>query len=81
MERVTVERSTPNQQASTSCVVSMAQTHQHGQQPVDEDELVLRPSSYRPLPRPCRQACLMPLVPQRPDLGAEFSDHNRRQPG
>lgn len=42
---------------------AMAQTHQRGQQPVDEDELVLRTGSYRPFPRPCRQARLMLLVP------------------
>ncbi|MEJ8667518.1 hypothetical protein WKI71_00070 [Streptomyces sp. MS1.AVA.1] len=58
----------------------MAQTHQGGQQSVDEDELVLRPGSHSPLSRPSRQPSLMPLVPQWPDLSNEFSDHIRRQP-
>lgn len=58
---------------------AMAQTHQRGQQSVDEDELVLRPGSHHPPPRPSRQPALMLLVPQRPHLSDEFSDHIRRQ--
>lgn len=60
---------------------AVAQIHQRGQQPVDEDEPVLRPGSHRPPPRPSREPSVMLLVPQRPYLGDEFSDHIRRQPG
>lgn len=60
---------------------AMAQTHQRGQQPIDEDELVLRPGSCRPLPWPSSKPSLMQLVPQRPCLSNEFSDHRRRQAG
>ena len=60
---------------------AVAQTHQRGQQPIDEDELVLRPGSYRPLPWPSGKPSLMQLVSQRPYLSDEFSDHRRRQRG
>ncbi len=42
---------------------AMAQTHQCGQQPVDEDELVLRSGPYSSSPRPGRQALLVLFVP------------------
>jgi len=60
---------------------AVAQTHQRGQQPIEDDEVVLRPGSYRPLPWPSGKPSLMQLVPQRPYLSDEFSDHRRRQPG
>ncbi|GGY19063.1 hypothetical protein GCM10010358_82530 [Streptomyces minutiscleroticus] len=59
---------------------AMAQAHQSGQQAVDEDEPVPRPRSHSPLPRPSREPSLMLLVPQRPYLSDEFSDHHGREP-
>lgn len=59
---------------------AMTQIHQGRQQAVDDDELVLRPGSYSPPPRPGREPSLMLLMPQRPHLGDEFRDHIRRQP-
>ncbi|WP_399134131.1 transposase family protein [Streptomyces sp. Li-HN-5-11] len=47
-----------------------------------KDELVLRPGSYCPRPRPrsSREPSRMLLVPQRPYLSNQFSDRLRRQP-
>ncbi len=59
---------------------AMAQIDQCRQQAVDEDELVLRPGSDRPPLRSSREPSVMLLVPQRPHLSNEFSDHLRRQP-
>ncbi len=52
---------------------------QGGQQSVDEHQLVLRTSTYGPLPLPGYEPGLVALVPQRADLGNEFSDHVGRQ--
>ena len=72
--RVMVERSTPNQQASTSVGGAMAEVNQCGQEPVDEHELVLRAGADSP-PSWTRGKCrLVSLVPQRPDLRDEFGD-------
>jgi hypothetical protein len=49
---VMVERSTPNQQASTSCVTPVAKVHEGGQEPVDEAQPVLRAGTDHPLPEP-----------------------------
>ncbi|GAA2255034.1 hypothetical protein GCM10010104_60060 [Streptomyces indiaensis] len=80
MARVMVELSTPEPAGQHVMSSAVAQTHQRGQQPVDEDELVLGPGSHSPLPRPSREPSLMLLVPQRPHLSDNFSDHIRRQP-
>lgn len=53
--------------------------HERGQEPVDEDQPVLRTCAHGPLPRPGRESGLKPLVPQQAYLGDEFSDHNGRQ--
>lgn len=57
----------------------VAKMHQRGKQPVDEDQAVLRTGDHRTLPRPGRKPGLVPLMPQRADLGDEFSDHGCRQ--
>jgi hypothetical protein len=44
-----------------------------GQEPVDEDEPVLRAGAHGPLPRPGRKPGLTPFMPQRHQLGHEFS--------
>ncbi|WP_256337805.1 hypothetical protein, partial [Streptomyces fradiae] len=50
-----------------------------GQEPVDEDEPVLRAGAHGPLPRPGRKPGLVPFTPQRAQFGHEFSDHVSRQ--
>ncbi|GGR65912.1 hypothetical protein GCM10010282_68640 [Streptomyces roseolus] len=52
---------------------------EHGQEPVDEHQPVLRVGSHTPLPRPGGQLCLLTLMPQRAQLRDEFSDHIGRQ--
>lgn len=76
---VTVERvhAEPAGQQITSTPV--AKGHQRGRKPVDGDHAVLRTSAHRTLPRPGRKPGLMPLMPQRPHLSHEFSDHNGRK--
>jgi hypothetical protein len=49
MARVMVERSTPNQQASTSGG-RVSEVHEGGQEPVDEDQPVFRARADGPLP-------------------------------
>jgi hypothetical protein len=51
-----------------------------GQEPVDEHEPVLRTGAHSTLPRPRGQLGLVTLMPQRANLGDEFSDHLGRQP-
>jgi hypothetical protein len=53
----------------------VAKVHERSQEPVDENHAVLRTSANRTLPRPGRKPGLVPFVPQRTDLGDEFSDH------
>ena len=79
MARVMVERSTPNQQASTSRAVACRSCTRGGQEPVDEDQPVLRHRAHSTLPRPGRKPGLVPFMPQRADLTPEFSDHVGRQ--
>ncbi|WP_260470748.1 hypothetical protein [Streptomyces sp. RP5T] len=57
----------------------MTEMDQGGQQPVDEHQLVLRTSTYGPLPLPGDEPGLLALVPQRANLSDEFSDHIGRQ--
>ncbi len=57
----------------------VTEVHEGGQEPVDEDQPVLRASAYGPLPLPGRKPGLMPFMPQRTQLGHEFSDHASRQ--
>ncbi|MGW3381956.1 hypothetical protein ACWDCO_17425 [Streptomyces albogriseolus] len=53
--------------------------HEGGQEPVDEDQPVLRAGTDRALPLPGHQLGLVPFMPQRAQLGHEFSDHIGRQ--
>ncbi|MFD9248280.1 hypothetical protein ACFV0D_41520, partial [Streptomyces sp. NPDC059556] len=57
----------------------MAKVHEHGQESVDEHQPVLRTGAHSALPRPRGQLGLVTLMPQRPHLGNEFSDHIGRQ--
>jgi hypothetical protein len=50
-----------------------------GQEPVDEDQPVLRAGAHSTLPRPGGEPGLVPLMPQRTQLCDEFSDHVGRQ--
>ncbi|MGX1885753.1 hypothetical protein [Streptomyces sp. NPDC055287] len=58
----------------------MAEVDHGGQQPVDEDQSVLGSGANSAATGPRRQSGLVPLVPQRADLGTEFSDHIRGSP-
>ncbi|MFJ6486771.1 hypothetical protein ACIQK6_42690 [Streptomyces sp. NPDC091682] len=53
----------------------MAKVDERGQEPVDEDQPVLRTSTDGPLPRPGLQSRLVPFMPYRTYLGDEFGDH------
>lgn len=53
---------------------------QRGQQPVDEHQPLLRAGAHRPLPRASGKPRLMTLMPQRPALLDEFSNHSGSQP-
>ncbi|MGM0352266.1 hypothetical protein, partial [Streptomyces sp. ECR3] len=57
----------------------MAEMYERGQEPVDEDQPVLRARAYSPLTRPGRELGVLPYVPQRADLSNKFSDHIGRQ--
>jgi hypothetical protein len=50
-----------------------------GQQPVDEHQPVLRAGAQGPFPWPGREPGLVPFVPQRAYLKAQFSDPGGRQ--
>ncbi len=52
---------------------AVPQVNEGGQQPVDEDQPVLRTGPDRPAPRALRKQGLVPLVPQRADRSDEFS--------
>ena len=71
MARVMVERS-PGPASQHAMRGAMAQIHQGGQQPVDEDEPVLRTGSHSSPPRPSREQCLMLPVQQRAYFSDEF---------
>jgi hypothetical protein len=58
---------------------SVAEVHEGGQEPVDEDQPVLRPRAYSPLPRPGGKPGLVPFMPQRAQLKREFSNCVGRQ--
>ncbi|MGW4385476.1 hypothetical protein [Streptomyces sp. NPDC004685] len=59
----------------------MAEVDRRGQDPVDEDELVLGTGADSS-PTWSRDECRpMPLVPQRADLRDEFGDHLRIRSG
>ncbi|GHA49658.1 hypothetical protein GCM10010329_84840 [Streptomyces spiroverticillatus] len=60
---------------------SMTQVDQGGQQPVNEDQLVLRTSPRGTLPWPGGKPGLMARMPQRAHLNDEFTDHIGRQAG
>ncbi|MFG3590861.1 hypothetical protein [Streptomyces sp. NPDC047990] len=53
----------------------MPKMDESGQQPIDEDKLVFRPTAHVPPPRPRGQLGLVTLMPQRAHLSHEFSDH------
>lgn len=52
---------------------------QGGQQAVDEHQAVFRTAAHGPLPRSGSKPGLVTLMPQRPDLRDEFSNHSARQ--
>ncbi|GGQ33118.1 hypothetical protein GCM10010266_65380 [Streptomyces griseomycini] len=58
---------------------SVSEVYEGGQEPVDEDQPVLRAGTDRPLPEPGGKPGLMPFVPQRTCPGSGFSDHISRQ--
>ncbi|MFI8917392.1 hypothetical protein ACIGW4_38145, partial [Streptomyces sp. NPDC053513] len=53
----------------------MTEMDEGGQKPVDEHQPVLRTGAHGPLPRPGGKRGLVTLMPQRADLGDEFSNH------
>ncbi|MGV9248977.1 hypothetical protein [Streptomyces sp. NPDC003710] len=57
----------------------MAEVHERGQEPVDEDQPVLRTGAHGPLPWPGCEHGLVPFMPQRNYFGDWFSDHISRQ--
>jgi hypothetical protein len=59
---------------------TVAKVHERGQQSINEDQFVLRSGAYCPAPWSRREPSLMLFMPQRSNLGDEFSDHNGRQP-
>ncbi|MFC9605330.1 hypothetical protein ACFTTN_17915 [Streptomyces niveus] len=50
-----------------------------GQQPPARDQPVLRAGVHGPLPLPVDKSGLVTLMPQRADVGNEFSDHIGRK--
>ncbi|MFG2162913.1 MULTISPECIES: transposase [Streptomyces] len=50
-----------------------------GQEPVDEHQPALRAGTHGPLPLPGGKPGLVALMPQRPHVGHEFSNHISRQ--
>lgn len=52
---------------------------ERGQEPVNEDQPVLRAGAHSPLPWPGGKLGLVPRMPQRANLGNEFGDHIGRQ--
>lgn len=59
---------------------AMTKADEGGQDPIDEDQLVFRPGTRGPTTGTRGETSLVPLVPQRADLGDEFGDHSRLQP-
>ena len=59
---------------------AMTKVEEGGQEPIDEDQLVFRPGTRGPTTGTRGETSLVPLVPQRADLGDEFGDHSRLQP-
>jgi hypothetical protein len=57
----------------------VSEVHEGGQEPVDEDQPVLRAGTDRPLPRPGCKPGPVPFMPQRTKLSHEFSNHVGRQ--
>ncbi|MBB4795278.1 hypothetical protein BJY54_005890 [Streptomyces nodosus] len=57
----------------------VSEVHEGGQEPVDENQPVLRTGAHGPLPRPGRKPGLVPFMPQRTYLSHQFSDHLGRQ--
>ncbi|MGV9553082.1 hypothetical protein [Streptomyces ardesiacus] len=58
---------------------SVAEVHEGGQEPVDEDQPVLRTGTDSPLPWPGGKPGLVLFMPQRAKLSHEFSNHVGRQ--
>jgi hypothetical protein len=58
---------------------AVSEMHEGGQEPVDEDQPVLRAGAHGPFPRPGRKPGLVSFMPQRAQLINEFSDHLGRQ--
>ncbi len=71
--RVMVERSTPNQLDSPSCVVA-CRRRERGQEPLDENQPMVCTRAHNTLPRPQRKLGLVPFTPQRAQLCDEFSN-------
>jgi hypothetical protein len=53
----------------------MSEVHGGGQEPVDEDQWVLRAGAHGPLPLPGHEPVPVAFMPQRAYLGDEFSNH------
>lgn len=51
------------------------EVHEGGQEPVGEDQPVLRPGAHSPLPQSRREPGLVAFMSQRAHFSAEFSDH------
>lgn len=78
MARVMVERSTPNQQAITWCVVACRRCTSVARSRSTNTNRCFAPAPS-PLPRPGRKPGLVPVVPQRAKPSHKFSDHVGRQ--
>ena len=57
----------------------VTEVHERGQEPVDEEQPVLRAGTDRRLPWPGRKSGLVPFVPQRAQPGHEFGDRAGRE--
>lgn len=79
--RMMVERSTPIPAGQHVVRGTVAEAHQCGQQPVDEDQFVPGPGAHGATTRARGECRLVTFVPQRTDLSDAFSDHVGRQPG